>query len=134
MIAIIAGGGGEEIVIATTGAGIGETGTIVAEIVTSTGVTGIGTIATIGADLDAALVGRETAGISAGSRRCRTYWPYGQGGLDAYPTISAQSSYRDLAGLLPSRGASKRDHSLDRPIEPWRDRHKQNDRPPGFGA
>ena len=55
-------------------------------------------------------------------------------GPDAYPTISAQSSCRGLAGLFPGRGASKRGCGLDRAVEPRHDRHKKDDRPPGFGA
>jgi hypothetical protein len=66
MIAIIAGGHGVEIVIATTGAGFEEIGMTAAEIAMTAGATGIGAT---GADLDAALVRRERAGISAGSRR-----------------------------------------------------------------
>jgi hypothetical protein len=62
MIAIIAGGGGVEIVIATTGAGIEEIGMTAAEIAMTVGVTRIGTTDTIGADLDAALVRRQGTG------------------------------------------------------------------------
>jgi hypothetical protein len=58
-IAVIAGGRGVEIVIATTGAGIEKTGMTAAEVVT-TGVTGIAMIGTIGADVVG--VQREWAG------------------------------------------------------------------------
>jgi hypothetical protein len=63
MIGIIAGGGGVEIVIAMTGAGIEKTGMTDAEIVTTVRVTGIGTIDAIGADLDAVGVQRKRVGI-----------------------------------------------------------------------
>jgi hypothetical protein len=67
MIAIIAGGGGVEIVIATTGAGIEEIGMTAAEIAMTVGVTRIGTTDTIGADLDAALVRRPVTGSPLGA-------------------------------------------------------------------
>ncbi len=53
MIETIAGGGGVEIVIAMTGAGIEKTGMTDAEIVTTVRVTGIGTIDATGAEIRA---------------------------------------------------------------------------------
>jgi len=71
MSAIIAGGGGEEIVIATTGAGIAKTGMSAAAIAMTAGATGIGMIGVTGAD-------RMRTGIPApGGADLRALWPKG---------------------------------------------------------
>ena len=68
MIANITGGGGDEIVIATTGAGIAKTGMSAAAIATTAGITGIGTTGATGADLDVIVAARGSASSTGFSR------------------------------------------------------------------